>query len=105
MDGRRKMITMKVDQEKLKGLYLQKIDEHLQELESVVFFVNSKQLATYLNMSWNKIVTHILYDEEFPKIRLGSKWLFHKKEVGKYMERYNNEVRKNGGSIVSYIRK
>ncbi|WP_158232853.1 hypothetical protein [Sporosarcina sp. P2] len=96
---------MKVDQEKLKGLYLQKIDEHLKELESVVFFVNSKQLATYLNMSWNTIVTHILYDEEFPKIRLGSKWLFYKKEVGKYMERYNNEVRKNGGSIVSYIRK
>lgn len=99
------MITIEVGQEKLKELYLQKIDEHLQELESEVFFMNSKQLAIYLNMSWNTIVTHLLYDEEFPKIRLGSKWLFHKKEVGKYMEKYYNEVRKNGGSIVNYKRK
>ncbi|WP_203248646.1 hypothetical protein [Sporosarcina beigongshangi] len=45
------MITIEVDQEKLKELYLQKIDEHLQELESEVFFMNSKQLAKYLNMS------------------------------------------------------
>jgi len=45
------LITIEVDQEKLKELYLQKIDEHLQELESEVFFMNSKQLAKYLNMS------------------------------------------------------
>ena len=99
------MINIEVDQEKLKELYLQKIDEHLQELESDVFFMNSKQLATYLNMSWNTIVTHLLYDEEFPKIRLGSKWLFHKKEVGKYMEKYYIEVRKSGRDINSYKQK
>jgi len=99
------LITIEVDQEKLEKLYLQKIDEHLQKLESEVFFMNSKQLCTYLNMSWNTIVTHLLYDEEFPKIRLGNKWLFHKKEVGKYMEKYYNEVRKNGGSMVNYKRK
>jgi hypothetical protein len=51
MGGRREMITIKVDQEKFKELYLQKIDEHLQELESEVFFMNSKQLGTYLNVS------------------------------------------------------
>ena len=105
MGGGRKMITIEVDQEKLKELYLQRIDEHSQEHESEVFFMNSKQLAIYLNMSCNTIVTHLLYDEEFPKIRLGSKWLFHKKEVNKYMEKYYNEVRKNGGSIVNYKRK
>jgi lipopolysaccharide biosynthesis glycosyltransferase len=76
------MINIEVDQEKLKELYLQKIDEHLQESESDLLFMNLKQLATYLNMSWNTIVTHLLYEEEFPKIRLGSKRLFHKKEVG-----------------------
>ena len=56
------MITIEVDQEKLKDLYQQKIDEHLQELESKVFFMNSKQLPTYLNMSWNRIVTRSLHD-------------------------------------------
>ncbi|ARK21063.1 hypothetical protein SporoP32a_05625 [Sporosarcina ureae] len=41
MAGRRKMITIEVELEKMKELYLQKIDEHLQELESEVFFMNS----------------------------------------------------------------
>jgi len=99
------MINIQVDQEKIKELYLQKIDERLRELESEVFFMNSKQLAAYLNMSWNSIVTHILSDEEFPKIRLGSKWLFHKKEVSNYMEKYYDEVRKNGGDILTFKRK
>ena len=67
--------------------------------------MNSKQLAIYLNMSWNTIVTHLLYEEEFPKIRLGSKRLFHKKEVGKYMEKYYIEVRKSGRDINSYKQK
>lgn len=35
------MITIEVELEKMKELYLQKIDEHLQELESEVFFMNS----------------------------------------------------------------
>ena len=56
-------------------------------------------------MTWNTIVTLLLHGEEFPKIRLGSKWLFHKIDVGKYVEKYYNEARKNDGSIVSYKRK
>ncbi|MHA6259448.1 hypothetical protein ACXYMX_05970 [Sporosarcina sp. CAU 1771] len=46
------MNNTEVEQEKQKELYLQKIDEHLQELESEVLFMNSKQLATYLNTSY-----------------------------------------------------
>ncbi|MDQ7861123.1 group-specific protein [Peribacillus frigoritolerans] len=77
------MISFEIDQELLKELYIQKVEEHLQEIEMEVFFMDSKQLATYLNMSWNTIVSHLLYDERFPKVRLGSKWLFNEKEVKK----------------------
>lgn len=98
------MINFEIDQELLKELYLQKVEEHLQEIEMEVFFMDSKQLATYLNMSWNTIVSHLLYDEKFPKVRLGSKWLFNRKEVQEFMEKYYLEVRNNGGDILKYKR-
>lgn len=99
------MISFEIDQELLKELYLQKVEEHLQEIEMEVYFMDSKQLATYLNMSWNTIVSHLLYDEKFPKVRLGSKWLFNRKEVQEFMEKYYLEVRNNGGDILKYKRK
>ncbi len=99
------MISFEIDQELLKELYLQKVEEHLQEIEMEVFFIDSKQLVTYLNMSWNTIVSHLLYDEKFPKVRLGSKWLFNRKEVQEFMEKYYLEVRNNGGDILKYKRK
>jgi excisionase family DNA binding protein len=99
------MINFEIDQELLKELYLRKVEEHLQEIEMEVFFMDSKQLATYLNMSWNTIVSHLLYDEKFPKVRLGSKWLFNRIEVQEFMKKYYVEVRNNGGDILKYKRK
>ncbi len=99
------MITLEINQEQLKELYLRKVEERLEELEAEVFFMNSKQLTSYLNMSWNSICTHLLYEENFPKIRLGSKWLFKRKDVQEYMEKYYDNVRNNGGDILKYKRK
>ncbi|WP_057915811.1 MULTISPECIES: helix-turn-helix domain-containing protein [Peribacillus] len=99
------MISFEIDQELLKALYIQKVEEHLREIEQEVFFMDSKQLATYLNMSWNTIVSNLLYDEDFPKVRLGSKWLFNRKEVQEFMKAYYVEVRNNGGDILKYKRK
>lgn len=99
------MINVEIDQEMLKELYLQKVEERLEELESEVFFMNSKQLATYLNLSWNTIADTFLYDEEFPSLRAGSKWLFNKKEVQAFMNKYYEEVRNNGRDILKFKRK
>ncbi|WP_210471674.1 helix-turn-helix domain-containing protein [Sporosarcina sp. 6E9] len=99
------MIVLEIDQKQLKDLYLQKVEEKLKELESEVFFMNSKQLCGYLNMSWNTIVDSFLYDDEFPSLRVGTKWLFNKKEVQKYMEKYYEELKYNGKDILKYQRK
>ena len=99
------MINVEIDQEMLKELYLQKVDERLKELDAEVFFMNSKQLATYLNLSWNTIADIFLYDDEFPSLRAGSKWLFNKKEVQAFMNKYYDEVRDNGRDILKFNRK
>ncbi|WKA55351.1 group-specific protein [Planococcus shixiaomingii] len=99
------MFNIEIDEEKLTALYLEKVEEHLQEIETEMYFMNSKQLAAYLNLSWNSICTHFLYDEDFPKIRIGSKWLFNRREIQEYMDKYYEEVRNNGGDILKYNRK
>ena len=99
------MINLQIDKEEMKEVFLQKVEEYLQEVETDVFFMNSKQLATYLNLSWSTITETILYHEEFPRLRAGSKWLFYTKEVKAFMEKYYEEVRNNGGDILKYKRK
>ncbi|WP_404336407.1 hypothetical protein [Planococcus rifietoensis] len=96
------MIQVSIDEEQLKALYLQEVAKRIEEIEQEVFFMNSKQLQKYLNMVWNSIQEHLLHDPEFGAIRLGSKWLFHKREVDAYMQRYYEEVRDNGGDILKY---
>lgn len=98
------MIEVRINEEELKALYLQKVDDRIREIEQDVFFMNSKQLQKYLNMSWSSIVENILHDPELGAIRLGNKWLFHKRQVDVYMQRYYEEVRNNGGDILKYRR-
>lgn len=96
------MINIEVDYEELKRIYIDKVEEHLKEIESNHYFMNTKQLCDYLNMSWPSIEKKFLYEYEFGAIRLGSKWLFNRKQVDKYMDSYYEKVRANGGDILKY---
>lgn len=96
------MIQVQIDEDELKAAYLQKLDEKMKEIEDTVFFMNSKQLQKYLNMSWSSIVEHLLHEEDFGAIRLGAKWLFNKRQVDCFMETFYKNVRSQGGEITSY---
>lgn len=99
------MIQVQINEEELKAMYLKKLDERLQKIEDTVFFMNSKQLTAYLNMSWASVEKHMLHDEDFGAIRLGSKWLFHKKTVDEYMDKFYRAVIDQGRDIQKYVRK
>lgn len=94
------MFQIQVDENQLKELYLAKVDEKLKQLEQDVFFMNSKQLQKYLNMSWSSIEKLFLHDPDFGAVRLGSRWLFHKETVITYMQRRYALARDNGGDIL-----
>ncbi|MGO1059341.1 hypothetical protein ACTL32_09465 [Planococcus sp. FY231025] len=96
------MIQVSIDEKALEELYLQKVEERLNQLESHLFYMNSKQLQNYMNVSWSTIEKHFLYDEKFGAIRLGSRWLFNKKIVDEYLENHYWQVRQNGGDMLSW---
>lgn len=99
------MIEIQINHDELKEMYLQKVDEHIKKIEQEVFFFDSKQLQKFVNMSWNSTVEHLLSDPKFPKIRLGHKWLFPRREVEVYMQKYYEAVRDSGGDIQKYTKR
>lgn len=90
---------MQIDEEKLKAIFNQKVDEYLKRIEHESFFMTFSELEKYLKMSNVSIREFLLWREDFPKIKLGSKWLFPRKEIGPYMEEYLKEVKAIGGDI------
>lgn len=96
------MIEVRIDQEELKALYLQKVEERIREIEETTFYFSSKELCRYLGISWNTIVNHLLIDEAFPRLRLGNRYLFPVSDVKRYMEKYTRDVMSNSGDILQH---
>lgn len=99
------MIDININQDELRELAREALQQKLDEIKDDVFFMDSKQLQKFVCMSWNSIVTHLLSDEQFPAIRLGNRWLFPRKEVEAYMQKFYEAVRDDGGDIYKYVRK
>ncbi|MEW4231642.1 helix-turn-helix domain-containing protein [Priestia megaterium] len=80
------MLEIKLDDEELKSLFLNEVNMRLDKIELEALLMNSKQLCKYLSLSWPTIEKVFLSDPKFPKIRIGSKWLFPRKEVESYID-------------------
>lgn len=99
------MINIDIDGSRLEELAKEALKARMEEIEDDVFFMDSKQLQKFVGMSWNSIVTHLLSDDNFPAIRLGHRWLFPRKDVSAYMQKYYEAVRDNGGDIQKFVKK
>lgn len=93
------IIKVDLNEESLKKLYLVEVKKHLAKLEADTFLMDSKQLCKMLNLSWPTIEKLFLNDPEFPKIRVGKKWIFNRKKVENYIERWTEEIQELGGEV------
>ncbi|MCM3637740.1 hypothetical protein M3152_08400 [Sporosarcina luteola] len=100
------MFEIAINQDHLEKLAREVIEERVKEIDQKIFFMDTKQVLQYVNMSWNSFNTNIMADPNFKAaIRLGSKWLFNKKELDNYLDRFFHEVRDSGGDIQQYKRR
>jgi|SRR5690625_2127801 len=101
------MINVEVNPDQVKELLLQKIEERLKELDQEVFFMNTRQMLRVVNLSWNTFNEIFLSDPRFPVVRLGNgnKFLYPRKEVFDYLDKFYIAVRDDGGDIYKYVRK
>ena len=96
------MIQIAIDQQTIEEMAREAIEQRMKELDQHLFFMNSKQVLRYVNMSWNSFNDNIMSDPKFTAaIRLGNKWLFNKKELDNYLEAFFLDVRDSGGNILA----
>ncbi|TYS57898.1 helix-turn-helix domain-containing protein [Bacillus infantis] len=93
------MIEIKVDEGELKSLYLSEIQKRLDRIEFESMLMDSKQLCKMLSLSWPTVEKEFIRDPNFPKIRLGTKWLFNRSEVQQYINHWSIEIRKRGAKV------
>lgn len=70
------MIEIKINQEEVKKLYLEKLDEAIKNAEKETLFWDRKELMRQTRMGWNAILEHFFHHPEFPKAKIGGKWYF-----------------------------
>ncbi|SEH77756.1 hypothetical protein SAMN05192559_10462 [Halobacillus karajensis] len=70
------MIQVQIDEAEVREIYLKKIEEKLEEVDSELVFWDRKELMRRTCLSWNTIQKEFFFDADFPKYKVGTKWLF-----------------------------
>lgn len=79
------IIQIQVDEEIIKDMLQAAIDKKLSELDKELVFWDSKELRRRTCLSWNTIQEQFFHNPEFPKAKVGSKWLFPAKETEEFL--------------------
>jgi excisionase family DNA binding protein len=89
------MLEIKLDDEEVKALFLAEVKLRLDKMEQQSMLMDTKQLCKMLSLSWPTVEKLFLSDPNFPSIRVGKKWVFNRKHVQEYIDRWSIEIRKN----------
>lgn len=87
------MLTVQVDQAAIEQLYRDEIAKKVASVENELIFWDTKELKRRTCLSWNTIQDAFFHDKDFPKVKLGGKWLFPAKETEEFLSKWLNGKR------------
>jgi excisionase family DNA binding protein len=93
------MLNITLNESELKNLFLEEVRKRVEEFEEQKLFIDVKELCKMLSLSRPTVEKLFINNPDFPSIRVGKKWLFHRKEVEEYINRWSINVRKKGGIV------
>jgi hypothetical protein len=82
------MLTVQVDALEVEQIFLNEVKKRLDQLESQQVYWDMKTLCKVTCMSDNFIKEQFFYEKDFPKYRVGKKWLFPAKETEQFLIRW-----------------
>lgn len=85
------MIEVSVDEIEVRKLALEKVEEHLKKMDQELVFWDRKELIRRTCMSWSTIQKEFLYHPDFPKRKIGTKWLFPAEEAKQFLLNWLDE--------------
>lgn len=85
------MLTVSIDESEVRGMVKQKIMELLQEFDAELVFWDTAELKRRTCLSWNTIQDQFFYHPDFPKFKVGSKWMFPARETREFLTKWLSE--------------
>lgn len=79
------MLDITIDQEVVRFLLLEKIEEEIKKVNTELVFWDRKELMRRTCLSWNTILSTFFYDPRFPRHKVGSKWVFPAEETKSFL--------------------
>ncbi|WP_419893619.1 DUF771 domain-containing protein [Oceanobacillus kimchii] len=79
------MIEVKLDENEVRRMYTQKLEDHLKQLDNEMLFWDTKELEKRTNMCMNTIKSEFFYDPEFPKHKIGNKWYYPAEKTKQFL--------------------
>ncbi|SNZ10041.1 hypothetical protein SAMN05421503_1496 [Terribacillus aidingensis] len=79
------MFQVKINEDELKAIYLETLQQHIEEIDKECIFWDSKELMKQTKMSWNTIQDKFFYDSRFPKKKIGGKWYYHGEKTKQFL--------------------
>jgi hypothetical protein len=74
------IIDIQINQQEIRRLYLEMLEEKVKEVEKDLLFWDSRELARRTCLSFNTIKKEFFYDPRFPKYKVGGKWMYPAEE-------------------------
>lgn len=85
------MLDIKIDENEVRQLYLQKLEEKIKEVDAELVFWSRNELMRRTCLSWNTICEYFFFDPRFPKHKVGKKWLIPAEEAKKFLLQWLSE--------------
>ncbi|WP_034763679.1 group-specific protein [Rossellomorea vietnamensis] len=85
------MINIDINEEAARELYLQKLEERIKEVDVELVYWDSRELKRRTCLSWNTIQKEFFYHPDFPKYKIGHKWMFPAQDTKKFLLQYLRE--------------
>ncbi|MDQ0257924.1 phage pi2 protein 07 [Evansella vedderi] len=79
------MIKVDIDQEEVRKMILEKVEEVAKDVDKELIFWDSKELTRRTCMSWNTVVKTFFHDPRCPRYKVGGKWYFSAEEMKKFL--------------------
>ncbi|MCE4048045.1 group-specific protein [Bacillus sp. Au-Bac7] len=70
------MLSIQIDQEEVKQMYMEKLKEKISEVDAELVYWDANELKRRTCMCWNTIQKEFFFDPRFPKYKVGNKWYF-----------------------------
>ncbi|MER2132615.1 MAG: group-specific protein [Carnobacterium inhibens] len=87
------MLQIQVDQEAIEKLYIEAINKKIQDIDRELVFWDTKELKRRTCLSWNTIQDNFFHHKDFPKVKIGGKWMYPAKETETFLGNWLKEKR------------